>query len=312
MKYFNNPKEGPDQTKKDQTISKLDTRELIKLLKTSTPDSEQEKRVINAIKYRIEENKNIPGPLLAKAKKYREVYNKRMRYNENLNEKESTELQEYQKILEKDRKRESLSDDEKKILGFYDLNEMVHKTSGSGKTPMAAYHTLITAAAKYGHSKVVDLLVNEGGVNIDSTRSKGYSIESVTKSAIDYLDSYYTKLFPLGFFASVKHGIASAIGSIMSSKKPSETVEKSSANIAKDLVNKSAVRLARANSAPASLGRDLVEDKSQSQSQRNRISRSAPEGLIADASSITYESFRRQVNSNAVGVKKSGWFNRGH
>ena len=156
---------------------------------------------------------------------------------------------------------------------------MVHKTSGSGKTPMAAYHTLITAAAKYGHSKVVDLLVNEGGVNIDSTRSKGYSMESVTKSAADYLDSYYTKLFPLGFFASVKHCIASAIGSIMSSKKPSETVEKSSANIAKELVNKSAVRLTRANSAPASLGgtqdTQIVLGKTRSAS--------APPSLITDA-----------------------------
>ena len=118
MKDFNNPKKNADQTKKDQTISKLNTRELIKLLKTSTPDSEQEKGVIDAIKYRIEENKKISEPLLTKAKKYREVYNKRMRYNENLNAEESTELQEYQKILEKDRKQKILSDDEIKFLDF--------------------------------------------------------------------------------------------------------------------------------------------------------------------------------------------------
>lgn len=287
--------------KKDEDIYRLDTRELIKLLAHSSPDSDREKMVIKAIEYRIKVNNNVPeedrGALIERNRILKEYHDGGNHLN-NLIPSDREKFKEYEKIFNKEEKDLTLA--EKKLRkNFYDLNEMVYEISGPNSTPMGANDSLITAAARYGHSKVVDLLVKKGKVDILSTRKTGhsskhgysegdkYGVEEI--SALSYLREYQKKILPqrkiyireyfimpIAAIASAAHAVGKAIESMFAGEKQAAN-EESSTDIAKRLITagNDAVR-DRAQSAPASLGGDQKQDKTP------RVTRSASAPLITN------------------------------
>ena len=295
--------------KKDEDIYRLDTRELIKLLAHSSPDSDREKMVIKAIEYRIQVNNKVlkedRGALIERNRILKE-YHEGNHLN-NLRPSDREKFKEYEKIFNKEEK--DLTLEEKKLRkNFYDLNEMVYEISGPNSTPMGANDSLITAAARYGHSKVVDLLVNKGEVDILSTRKTGhsskhgyskdnkdgysegdkYEVEEI--SALSYLREYQKKILPqrkiyireyfimpIAAIASAAHAVGKAIESMFAGEKQAAN-EESSTDIAKRLITEGDQALReRTKSDPGPHG--SFENNNETQ----RVIRSVSEPLITNA-----------------------------